>query len=654
MNKPVNVHSKDNLARLLATESLYVTHDPTAPTASFDPKNRIVTLPILKVMDGYHYNAFVAHECGHAIYTPTKEYMAIAKETHHVIANIVEDARIEKLIQRKHPGFRKDFYNFYKDICDENSNNGDWFGLNQVRKVSQKKLTLADKLNLQFKVGTFFKVEFTPEEQHFVPMLAKLETWEETEDAIRAVFEWMKSNDQIKEIASSVSEEFVEGDDGEGEESGEQAKGKSKKGKKSKQVHDQGENAGGKEFESGSDFQELGKTLEDMDKTIEKKVVDTNISDKKVFGDVAKLDKKTIEDSIKDVRIPQKDVKCPEFDTFLSSVLPVVNMMVSNFNMYQSAKRSAKETLADTGTLNKKKLHAYQYASNIFKKSSVVYDDKNHGLVIFLDWSGSMTNNILSTYKQLLILTEFCRKIQIPFEIYCFTDSSRWSTKRIQQGIYSNNSATLFKLFDSTLHLNSYRKAIKYLFKNIQDGSYGVIASMGGTPLNNVAFLSEYVIKNFKLKFGCEKTIMCLLSDGEGHDSIELNGNSVRDKQVIMRDTYSCKNFITKNNTEAFHTIFNYVKNKCDVSKMIGFYLTDSLSDNDTLLLAPQLADDKVTSREIVKKFNENNFAECPKYSAFDRFFAISIKSFDVSNAKNLADRVKSMVFLKTFIKEIG
>ena len=48
---------------------------------------------------------------------------------------------------------------------------------------------------------------------------------------------------------------------------------------------------------------------------------------------------------------------------------------------------------------------------------------KNHGIVILLDWSGSMNNIMQSTIGQLLILTDFCRKVGVPFEVYAFTNT---------------------------------------------------------------------------------------------------------------------------------------------------------------------------------------------------------------------------------------
>ena len=68
------------------------------------------------------------------------------------------------------------------------------------------------------------------------------------------------------------------------------------------------------------------------------------------------------------------------------------------------------------------KLHTYKYNEDLFKKVSVIPDGKNHGLIFVLDWSGSMSRVMLDTIKQLYNLIWFCKKVNIPFDVYAFTN----------------------------------------------------------------------------------------------------------------------------------------------------------------------------------------------------------------------------------------
>ena len=55
-------------------------------------------------------------------------------------------------------------------------------------------------------------------------------------------------------------------------------------------------------------------------------------------------------------------------------------------------------------------LHTYKYNDDIFAKVTTLPGAKNHGLVMFLDWSGSMQENIKGTLNQLYNLIWFCKR----------------------------------------------------------------------------------------------------------------------------------------------------------------------------------------------------------------------------------------------------
>ena len=66
----VNLSAKDQFARVLATENIHVVHDGKAETASFNTASRTLRLPRWQEMSGQLYDMLVAHEVGHALYTP--------------------------------------------------------------------------------------------------------------------------------------------------------------------------------------------------------------------------------------------------------------------------------------------------------------------------------------------------------------------------------------------------------------------------------------------------------------------------------------------------------------------------------------------------------------------------------------------------------
>ena len=96
--------NKSQLAKLLATENIEV-QENQVQTASFDVKNRILTVPIFKEehKSKHVYDMLVGHEVAHALHTPSDSWedMGNRSKEFRSFVNVIEDARIDKLIQKK-------------------------------------------------------------------------------------------------------------------------------------------------------------------------------------------------------------------------------------------------------------------------------------------------------------------------------------------------------------------------------------------------------------------------------------------------------------------------------------------------------------------------------------------------------------------------
>ena len=62
---------KSQLAKLLATEDLIIEHKQIE-TAQFNVQTRVLILPLWEKATNIIYDSLVAHEVGHALYTPDK------------------------------------------------------------------------------------------------------------------------------------------------------------------------------------------------------------------------------------------------------------------------------------------------------------------------------------------------------------------------------------------------------------------------------------------------------------------------------------------------------------------------------------------------------------------------------------------------------
>jgi hypothetical protein len=165
----VNIESKSQLAKLFATENLSVEHN-NVKTASFDLENRIVTLPIFKKPSGDVYDMLTAHECSHALHTPMKAWSKLEDPKYRAYVNVIEDTRIDKLIQKKYPGIVRNYVNAFEILTKDN-----FFGLKD--KNINTDLMLIDKINMYYKSSKKLQFKFTKEEQSWVDKIDNIKTF---------------------------------------------------------------------------------------------------------------------------------------------------------------------------------------------------------------------------------------------------------------------------------------------------------------------------------------------------------------------------------------------------------------------------------------------------------------------------------------------
>jgi len=177
----------DLLAKLLATEDISVVHS-NVKTATFDTRNRILTLPIFKegLFSRNVTDMFIGHEVGHALFTPieTDADINARKDIPHAIVNIVEDARIERLIKRRYAGLARIFNKAYTEIHED----ADFFGLRE-NNIDVGSLSFPDRINLSAKLGAMFLVPFSDKELVVKKLVDDAETFDDVIFAARAVNE---------------------------------------------------------------------------------------------------------------------------------------------------------------------------------------------------------------------------------------------------------------------------------------------------------------------------------------------------------------------------------------------------------------------------------------------------------------------------------
>ena len=229
-------------------------------------------------------------------------------------------------------------------------------------------------------------------------------------------------------------------------------------------------------------------------------------------------------------------------DMFILSTLEEINekkksakktvaYMVKEFEMKKSADAYARAAVSKTGSLDMSKLHTYKYNEDLFRKVTTLPGATNHGLVMCLDWSGSMANNLKDTLTQLFNLVWFCRRTKIPFEVYAFSNQySKYNDVKFEReaGAFNLDSFTMLNFFSSKMTTDEEMKMMHYLWMIANQWGYRDWREygyprrtrngycLGGTPLNEAIIAMMKIVPKFKNDNNLQKVHSVFLTDGAG------------------------------------------------------------------------------------------------------------------------------------------
>lgn len=206
MSPKRNLDYKDIVGKLMSQENISIVHKPTSKTASFDLESRTLFLPEFANVSEDVYDLMIGHEVSHALNTPKQGWHKSTEKrgaNFKTFLNVVEDARIEKMIQRKFPGLKSSFKKGYKELYDM-----DLFGIREKSRKEINDMLLIDRLNLYFKLGQYQSgVSFKEEEQQYVEEMENLKTWKDVVKLAEKLFEYCKEEMKEKEQEKEQQEE---------------------------------------------------------------------------------------------------------------------------------------------------------------------------------------------------------------------------------------------------------------------------------------------------------------------------------------------------------------------------------------------------------------------------------------------------------------
>lgn len=629
--------SKTILAKLLATENIKVEFRKVE-TASFDVKTRTMTLPLWDDMSPELYDLLGGHEVGHALHTPAQGWHDALDEkigkNFKTFLNVIEDARIERKIKEKFPGIRKSFFKGYGELLEKN-----FFG---IRGVDVNGLLLIDRINLHYKIGSLAGVEFSTEEQVFIRRIDVAETWAEVVKIAKDLFAYCKQEmeemrqEQMERMMSMKMNDFGEsgdseqgeksdddsdeesdddfdfsdsGEEGDGEEGDESSPGYPQESDDSKE---QLKGAGGTGYShvyEGQDepvsitdknFQEKVKTL------AQGKTVQNGFLPSFAKTDVSKvvIDWRKMYGNIADAS--SEYYKTTAFTQFESKNKNAISYLVKEFEMRKRAAELRRVSVSDTGMIDTNLLHSYKFSDNIFRKIATVAEGKNHGLVAMVDWSGSMQSNLAGTVEQFLILTMFCRKLNIPFEVYAFSDNDvqpdafRWMDFSAQNVLDLRQGFQLLNLMSSRMSNLAFRKMANDLLNvaaaySEYGQNYGYYArerreqivnpkiALGGTPLNASIVALSKVVADFRIKNRLEIVNTVILTDGEDSDYLYTLNSTDKYRGLYAENAYTVSYIFDDETKKSYKigpkgvtpTLLQILKARTGTN-LVGFYVINN------------------------------------------------------------------------------
>ena len=623
---------KSQLAKLLATEDLVVEHKKVE-TAQFNVQSRVLTLPMWENTTDDVIDMLVSHEVGHALYTPNREWWK-DYQMNPSIVNIVEDARIEKLMKRRYEGITKTFYRGYTELHQK-----DFF---EVKQKDISEMNLLDRINLEFKIGTHYNIPFSTEEMLYVNKVSLCETFDEVLKVSKEIFDYVlgeleKKKEEEKEMETEQLDMNLSGnsEDGEGtpwddwgdvdDEDGEDT---DEEGESPIQVKT--EMGGGSNTNQPINLSDeiVSETAESLEEAL-KNLANTH-GRENIYLELPKLniDELIIDNEIIHAlckvaasEIPENDSEMPDqysmtkfleesktdFVKFKRSAQKEVNYLVKEFECKKSAGAYARATTSRTGVLDTSNLVNYKFSEDLFKKVTLLPDGKNHGLIFILDWSGSMANVMEDTIKQLYNLLWFCKKVQIPFEVYAFTTNFPRSyssegyvdVKPLYEPkdelVSIDKYFSLMNLFTSKVRgreLEDQMFNIYRIVKSFRNYHANRIIPMGmglsGTPLNETVVALHQILPQFQKQHKLEKVNCVILTDGEGspltyHKSIQRDwedgpymGNQYINEGCFLRNRKTGKTYQMTDNWYQFTPILlNDISDSFPNVNFIGIRVMD-------------------------------------------------------------------------------
>jgi len=274
---------------------------------------------------------------------------------------------------------------------------------------------------------------------------------------------------------------------------------------------------------------------------------------------------------------------------FLRTAKSVVGNMVKQFEMKKAADLNKRVSVARTGVLDVMRLTRYKFDDDLFLRNTIIPNGKNHGMIMLVDWSSSMSHVLKDTLRQVVVLSMFCKKLNIPFDVYAFQSSPHpfkaYKPLKDGESYYDRTGVegfTVMKDFDSEKHVeirdfcllhllsstskkNSWMKALNnvLVLSQWRPGIFG----LGSTPLDDALLSMPQIIEDFQRINKSQVMNLIVLTDGQ------TTGSPVRGNTTLIADNGThCRG---QGGYDSTTTCLRYVYNQTGCN-MLGLFVCEA------------------------------------------------------------------------------
>ena len=352
-----------------------------------------------------------------------------------------------------------------------------------------------------------------------------------------------------------------------------------------------------------------------------------------------------------------------EYKKFMAEAKPTIAMLTNNFQQKKAAYQYSRSKVARRGVIDVNALHKYKYDDNIFLSNTQLANAKSHGMVFMIDQSGSMQGSRMrGVLHQTLILVHFCKKNDIPFSVYTWTDIMGKSEEIVKadeamafDGKLGLGSTTVHCICSSEMNKTEFKKACWEMYFLAHNGGGGwtyymnsnVTANydmMGATPIGHSLLISARLLKDLKKKWGVQVMNFMYLTDGEGYELTSYSVSKYNDQTRIYQNGFSGYDKINAAHGrlnghrvsiygDQYTWMMNHITNDLKVNT-IGLFETERYCGRTGYRMCKSMSGEyhtgasynqtRIDSKELKKEFNKFNIAFRENASGFKKYIMVN------------------------------